>query len=249
MLHVILSMPPRFAATTVVLRDSASGPQVAMVRRDSHTPAAAGAWVFPGGGVDQSDSATAQAVPIDDAEMARRSHLGTPDATAYFVAALRELFEEAGVLLTTPPVSDERQVRWRAELFEGVCSFPGLLKREGLQLDLDALVYFAHWRTPEGRPKRFDTRFFVTSVPSDRTIRSDGHETVAHEWVRPDDALERYDRGEWQLLLPTRSVLKALCPFSSVDETLAFWRRQPPPTMMQPVDVVRDGQMRAELPR
>ncbi len=237
---------PRPASSTLVLRDGHAGLEVAMLQRHSGTASAAGAWVFPGGGVDASDHAHHVA---DDqfAERTRRDRLAAPDATAYYVAAVRELFEEAGVLLTSSVTTSTAREQWRAALLAHDIDFPGLLTREKLTLDLDALLYIAHWRTPEGRARRFDTRFFLVAATDD-TLTSDGHETIAHEWCRPSDALARGEEGAWQLLLPTRTLLGQLTPFESVGDALDFFRRQPRPALVQPVEVERAGRLVAEIP-
>jgi len=218
-----------------------------MVQRHRATAAAAGAWVFPGGGLEPIDGALVVG-DGDEAERQRRRRLSCDDATAFYVAATRELFEEAGILLAWPATSEMERAQWRRGLLAGDYDFATLLATASLRLSLDSLLYVAHWRTPEGRPRRFDTRFFLTAAPEGCQLLSDGAETVAHEWCRPSEALDRYDAGEWQLLLPTRTLLEQLRPFKEVGEALAFFEQQPRPTMVQPVDVAREGGLVAELP-
>ncbi len=241
-------VPLRPAATVVVLRDGPNGVEVAMLQRHSETPAAGGAWVFPGGSVDADDAAPTFVSTDREADRRRRDRLQTPEATSYYVAALRELFEEAGVLLVRETIDVDQQTRWRLAIATGESTFTALLEREGLHLDLDALEYIAHWRTPEGRPRRYDTRFFLAALPVGGSIACDGHEIVAHVWCRPADALARYHAGEWHLLLPTHTLLSQLHSFTTVTEAQSFWRGQPRPTMTQPVEVLRDGRLVAELP-
>jgi len=241
-------LSPRPAATVVVLRDGPNGVEVAMLQRHSETPAAGGAWVFPGGSVDAGDAAPLFVSTDSEADRRRRARLQTPEATSYYVAALRELFEEAGVLLVREAIDVDQQTRWRSAIATGESTFATLLEREGLHLDFGALEYIAHWRTPEGRPRRYDTRFFLTALPVGGSIVCDGHEIVSHVWCRAAEALARYHAGEWHLLLPTRTLLGQLQSFTTVAEALSFWRGQPRPTMTQPVEVWRDGRLVAELP-
>ena len=239
---------PRPAATTVVLRDGSNGVEVAMLQRHSETPSAAGAWVFPGGSVDVDDAAPQYISTDKVADWRRCDRLQTPEATSYYVAALRELFEEAGVLLVHEEIDIAALTGWQSAIATGESTLTDLLEREGLHLDLGALEYIAHWRTPEGRLRRYDTRFFLTALPARGSIVCDGYEIVAYVWCRPADALARYHAGEWHLLLPTRTLLGQLQSFNTVADAMEFWRRQPRPTMTQPVEVLRDGRLVAELP-
>jgi 8-oxo-dGTP pyrophosphatase MutT (NUDIX family) len=219
-----------------------------MLRRNSTALSATGAHVFPGGGVEDSDRDVVHRellVGLDEAAARRRLHL-SEDALTYYCAALRELFEEAGILLA---VSGPRQTRvldattvagWRRELRSGDVSWAQFLIREGLYLDLSGVAYLAHWVTPEGRARRFDTRFFVTRAPDEQSASPDDDEVVEHVWVSAVDALERHRRGEWALLYPTTRTLELLSSFASVDDVLAHAERTDV-VRVQPQEIDREG--------
>ena len=205
----------RPAATVVVLRDGPAGPEVFMVRRHEGTAFMGGAHVFPGGRVDAIDEG-------DDgwcdgiAEAVRQLDLLPPaEAIAYHVAAARELFEEAGVLLARHPGGDfvslagpadhERLKQDRPRVHEATTTLRAVIEREHLRLALDALVLFAHWVTPPIDSRQFDTRFFMTRVPPHQTPAHDDTETTHSLWVRPADAIAQAKRQEIILPPPTSS--------------------------------------------
>jgi 8-oxo-dGTP pyrophosphatase MutT (NUDIX family) len=208
-----------------------------MVRRHQGTAFMGGAHVFPGGRVDAGDRDTADASWCDgvDTAAAQLADLPAPDAVAFHVAALRELFEEAGVLLArdasrafVPFVGDDvraRFKRYRADVHDGVRSLREVLTGEQLRLGLDALIAFAHWVTPPIDVRQFDTRFFITRVPPDQTPAHDDTETTHSVWIRPADAIAEALRDEIVLPPPTWTTLRELEPFQSVEEALA-WARQ-----------------------
>ena len=190
----------RPAATVVVLRDSPAGPEVFMVRRHEGTAFMGGAHVFPGGRVDAADG-DADDSWCDGIAHAARQLDGLPpaEAVAYHVAAARELFEEAGVLLARHPHGDfvslagaadhERLKQDRDRVHEAQTTLRAVIERERLRLALDALVLFAHWVTPPIDSRQFDTRFFMTRVPPHQTPAHDDTETTHSLWVRPADAI------------------------------------------------------------
>jgi 8-oxo-dGTP pyrophosphatase MutT (NUDIX family) len=208
-----------------------------MVRRHQGTAFMGGAHVFPGGRVDAGDRGTADAAWCDgvDTAAAQLADLPAPDAVAFHVAALRELFEEAGVLLArdvsrafVPLVGDDvraRFKRYRAEVHDGVRSLREVLIGEQLRLALDVPVAFAHWVTPPIDVRQFDTRFFITRVPPDQTPAHDDTETTHSVWIRPADAIAEALRDEIVLPPPTWTTLRELEPFQSVEEALA-WARE-----------------------
>ncbi len=143
----------------------------------------------------------------------------------FFVTAIREAFEEAGILLAHGHSSiDERQMMrlggYRAEVHANPSIFVSRLRDEGLKLAMDRLFYFAHWITPEALPIRFDARFFVAAVPSGQPASHDEEETVEARWVSPRDALEEDRRGMLKLAPPTFDSLAELAKFRSVDEVI-----------------------------
>ena len=185
-----------------------------------------GVHAFPGGVVDPSDAELAGALlPATQAWATRGEGDTADDALPYWVAAVRELFEELGILLAVRegrlvegPLDRELvDLRRRRLLGE---SFNGLLAEHALVPATDALHYFARWITPRTNPKRFDTRFLVGRVPPGQDAVADGTETVGHEWFTPAAALRAYHDGRIQLIPPTVRTLDDLARFASIDEVL-----------------------------
>jgi 8-oxo-dGTP pyrophosphatase MutT (NUDIX family) len=227
----------RPASTVLVLRDGPSGPEVFMVRRHADTAFMGGAHVFPGGRVDAADR------DVDDSwcdglghARAQLAALPPLDAAAYHVAAARELFEEAGVLLArneagefvslTGAAVHVRFAHDREAVHSGETTMRAVLEREHLRLALDVLVLFAHWVTPPVDKRQFDTRFFMTRVPPHQTPVHDDTETTHSCWIRPAEALAQSQRGEILLPPPTWTTLRELEPFETVDDTLAWARKR-----------------------
>lgn len=224
---------PRPAATVMVVRDRRSGLEVLMLRRNVEAAFVGGAHVFPGGAVDPTDDAPEVAACCtgrDDAEASVVLGLES-GGLAYWVAAVRECFEEAGLLLAydaggsllslVEPDAAARFASHRAELNAGRRRLVDICSSERLGLATDRIHYFAHWITPEGAPRRYDTRFFVAGAPPDQTPAHDAGETVADVWLRPDEALARHRRGEIELIFPTIRMLQAIGRFGTSDELLA----------------------------
>lgn len=250
----------------MLIRDADDGLEVFMVRRNPNMVFAAGQYVFPGGRVDDADHAD-EFEPFCDG-------LDDPTASAilriergglaYWVAAIRECFEEAGVLLARPatarvsgsagtadddvdldtalrsavrfddPVAAERFGAARHRVHDGELSLATLCADEGLMLITDAIHYVSHWITPIGEARRFDTRFFVARSPQAQEPLHDDSETVASEWIRPTVALERFRAGELAMLPPTASNLAFLAPFETADAALAAAATIPPPPAILP---------------
>jgi 8-oxo-dGTP pyrophosphatase MutT (NUDIX family) len=223
---------PRPAATVVVLRDSASGPEVFMVRRHEGTAFMGGAHVFPGGRVEAADRAGDDGWCDGVAHAARQlPGLAREDAVAYHVAAARELFEEAGVLLArnaggafvSLAGADHRRFKAdRTAVHSGATTLRAVLERDQLRLALDALVLFAHWVTPPIDTRQFDTRFFMTRVPPHQTPAHDDTETTHSVWLTPAVAIAQAGAGAIVLPPPTWSTLRELEPFETVDAALAW---------------------------
>jgi 8-oxo-dGTP pyrophosphatase MutT (NUDIX family) len=227
---------PRPASTVVVLRDSARGPEVFMVRRHEGTAFMGGAHVFPGGRVDAADR-QGDASWCDGIDHALRQlpDLAPPEAIAYHVAAARELFEEAGVLLAADragavvslaPEAHARFKAYRGEVHDGRLTLRAMLERERLRLRLDALVLFAHWVTPPIDTRQFDTRFFMTRVPPNQTPAHDEAETTHSTWLTPHEAIAQATDDAIVLPPPTWTTLRELEPFPSVDAALAWAERR-----------------------
>lgn len=227
---------PRAASTVVLLRPAAPI-DVFLVRRSDSIAFMGGAHVFPGGRVDAVDHIDDVAAIADGTETvaARMTDVPIADAIAQHVAALRELFEEAGVLLAHPvtAASISRLAARRRELLSGKTSFPEIVRNEALRLALDELAYFAHWVTPEIETRRFDTRFFVARAPEGQTPIHDAGETSHSEWLSPAEAIARCRRQEISLPPPTWTTLSMLTQFDSVDAVLA-WARSKKIPRVQP---------------
>ncbi len=227
-------VPVRDAATVMLVRDGADGLEVFMLRRNLESTFVAGAYVFPGGAVDPEDADDPAldelCVGRTDAE-ASRSLGADHGGLAYWVAAIRESFEEAGVLLAhtadgefvsfADDVVEERFDGHRADVHAGRVRLAEICRAEGLTLAVGELHYFSHWITPKGPPRRFDTRFFVCRAPDEQEPLHDDGETVASLWTRPADALAAHQRGELDLILPTIRNLQAIGRFDTTEELLA----------------------------
>ncbi len=204
-----------------------------MLRRHPST-AFGSVHVFPGGVVDAADHDTAldeRCPGLDDADAS--TQLGVPNGgRAFWVAAVREAFEEAGVLLARKPSGravrfdddPETEARFdahRRALNAGTRSFLDVLADEELTLAVDDVRYFSHWITPEGEPKRFDTRFFLARGPEGQVYAHDDGELIGSEWVRPGDALRRHRAGDFAMIGPTVVSLQDIGRFATCDELLS----------------------------
>ena len=208
---------PRPAATVAVLRDGPTGLETFLIKRSGASPFMPHAHVFPGGRVDLED-AVAPVVGGD----AERDRMGLEDALAYQVAAVRETFEETGILLA----DGEPDSVARGRLQRREASWREVAGERGWVLRADTLVYWAHWVTPEAEPRRYDTRFFVAGVPADTVGRHDDYETVDSDWFSPADALEAAMRSEIFLAPPTWRTLEELAKVQDVASALAAGRRR-----------------------
>jgi 8-oxo-dGTP pyrophosphatase MutT (NUDIX family) len=228
-----MSVTAALPASTVVLLRDASPFEVFLVRRSDSIAFMGGAHVFPGGRVDADDQIHDVDATREGARVAvsRMPDVPAAIAIAHHVAALRELFEEAGVLLARPltSASVERLAADRRDLLARQVTLATITRREHLHLALDELVYFAHWVTPEIETRRFDTRFFIARAPEGQTPMHDEGETSHSEWVTPAAAIERSRAGLISLPPPTWTTLRMIGKFDSVDEVLSWARRKPIP--------------------
>ncbi|WP_326819359.1 NUDIX hydrolase [Streptosporangium sp. NBC_01756] len=222
-------VPARDAATVVLLRE---GVEVYLLRRKASMAFAAGAYVFPGGSVDprDADHAIAWAGP-SPAEWGAVFRADERIARALVCAAVRETFEESGVLLagTSPEsvVADTTGDAWEADrlaLIDRSLSFADFLDRRGLVLRADLLRPWAHWITPEIEHRRFDTRFFVAALPPGQRTRDVGGEADQVVWVRPADAIDQSKNGQIFLMPPTHRTLGELCDHQTVAGVLGTER-------------------------
>ena len=217
------------AATVMLLRDTTLGLEVFMLRRTNNAVFAGGMYVFPGGKVDAAD--------------------GEGDE-GYRVAAVRECYEEAGVLLAVD--ADGRMVddghpalAHRTAVYDGDVDVRALAADHGLRLATDALPWTSHWITPKGETaRRFDTRFFMAASPAGQTFHHDDNETVASMWVRPADALARWEAGELQLMPPTVTNLRFLEAHGTVESAMAAgWAVGTPPCILPKIRFGESGRI------
>jgi len=225
---------PRRAATVMLLKDTDTGPVVHLLRRRTTMAFAAGAYAYPGGGVDpRDDDRTVRWAGPTRAWWADR--LGTDDASAQAIvcAAVRETYEEAGVLLAGPTadtvIEDTTGDDWeadRAALVARELSFAEFLDRRGLVLRSDLLGAWTRWITPEFEPRRYDTWFFVAALPAGQRTRDVSTEADRTVWLRPAAAAQAYDRGELVMMPPTVATLRQLALCGSASDTLARARER-----------------------
>ena len=224
-----------------------------MLRRPDNARFAPGAYIFPGGVLEEQDRAGAAAIPgLADGPTGAALHarmtgpgaepFASPDAltsVALLVCAARELFEEAGVLVArdhdgTPvaTTSPGRRGRLREELLAGRLTFDRLLREEGLVLAPDDLVYFSHWITPEGLPIRFDTHFFLATLPPGQEAGHWEGEIAAGLWITPAEGLARHARGDFPMIPVQTAHLARFARFDSLAALLDFARRKPVPAVL-----------------
>jgi 8-oxo-dGTP pyrophosphatase MutT (NUDIX family) len=268
-----MSVPvaPAPAATLVFLRDAAAGVEVLLIQRHARSKFAAGDFVFAGGKVESHDASPAAEAcchGLTSREAGDRLGPGVTarEALGYWVGAIRESFEEVGVLLALQ--GDGRFVRWSPDNRERFAAhrtacqaaddaFLPMLRSEALRLAADRLVYFAHWITPEENPIRFDTRFFAAVVPPGQDATADGREIVDTRWLTPAAALTAMHRKEISLRTPTIKNLELIDAAAqsrradgstpTADQVVAALRGRPIPTI-RPRILQVDGRPLAVLP-
>lgn len=223
-------VPALPAATVTIVRNAGGkgGIEVLMMRRNLKSGFVPGMYVFPGGGLDDADHAfSGNGLCSCLGDAAASAVLGVESGgLAYWAAAIREAFEEAGLLLARDrggkPLSladREAAARfddYRRRLNAGALGFNELLDREGLQLAADQLTYFAHWITPVTAPRRYDTRFFMAEAPQGQEPMHDDGETIEATWIRPAEALTLHRRGEFEMRTPTVRTLETFADYSDV---------------------------------
>ncbi len=223
----------RPAATLVVVRDAADGPELLLLQRADKGDQNSGAWVFPGGLVDAGDRRCRPlCAGLDDAAASARLGVAA-GGLDFHIAAIRECFEEAGLLFA---IDDRNEVvslegdtgarldALRGPLQRGEREFADLCREWGLRLAADRLFYIGHWVTPLGLPKRFDTRFFLALLPAGQASRHDAVETLDQAWLRP--ALALAPGNARTMLRVTRNVIELVAAFATADALLA-WARSP----------------------
>jgi 8-oxo-dGTP pyrophosphatase MutT (NUDIX family) len=254
------------AASILLVRDRVRGQgplEVLLLERHLDSDFAGGALVFPGGKVDQRDRHLDAARWTGRAPKAWRDRLGTDtdaEARGILVAAVRETFEEVGVLLATdeegePITADQLRTPSFREARRRLCSreerwdWHGWLEDQALVLDLRAVEFWSWWVTPEGQHKRFDTRFFLAVLPPGQAPSQDDVEATSIGWWRPQDALDAAERGEVTIIFPTRRNLEALLPYGSAEEARRAAREDQVDTRrIQPTIVRVEGELFVQHP-
>ncbi len=253
-----MAVEPRFASAVMLLRDTAAGQgiEMFMVRRVIRSDFMPDVYVFPGGSVSKDDQAAelveglCDPIPVSAGDPEGRTRLGGGARAA----AIRELFEEAGILLAyqagkmlaIPDQDVERFRAYRDAFNERKGSLVQLARTEHLTLATDLLHYFAHWITPEGMPKRFDTHFFLATAPAEQQAAHDRLETSDGIWISPEEALARFEHKEFPLVFATIYQLRELAAFRSVQEALESTTKQHVPTRL-PILSQEGGKTRVYL--
>jgi 8-oxo-dGTP pyrophosphatase MutT (NUDIX family) len=235
--------PPRPSATVLILRDAPAGLEVFMVARERQVDFASGAVVFPGGKIDPDDQA-----PFWGGNAAGASPSMSPDRP-YWIAAVRETFEEAGLLIArradgaalSAGDAADLAARHRTPLLDGARSFSAICADAGLVPDFAAMVPFAHWITPVAVPKRFETHFFLVAAAADHHAEHDGREAVRSFWTRPRALIEDGDAGRQTLVPATRANLELLDQSRTVAEAMAAARTRKVLPVMPVMERIEGG--------
>jgi 8-oxo-dGTP pyrophosphatase MutT (NUDIX family) len=230
--------PPRSAATVVMLRDAPTGLEVFLLKRHGLSDVLAGAYVFPGGKVDLEDANVDLEAHLDLPARVLHSALGEPDldelaAATLYVAALREAFEETGVLYAQGV--DARQAALAGKMLREGHAFDEMLAQLSLRLEASRLQPWSRWITPRvgaAARKRFDTRFFLAAVPAGQLPRHDNHEAVESMWLSPRAALRQYWEGRIEFAPPQILSLAHLARHDTVADALAQARLRSPPLVV-----------------
>jgi 8-oxo-dGTP pyrophosphatase MutT (NUDIX family) len=240
----VVTTPPRASATVVLLRDDPQkGLQVFLLRRHTASAVLGGAYVFPGGKLDDADCTSEVHAHLDVTPQAMHHALGEPElpeatAAGLYVAAVREVLEECGVLFArahegTHIHDATLRQQWQQELHGGQV-FAALLQREALCVDTQHLAPWSRWITPYQPAvtnKRFDTRFLVAVLPEGQAPMHDNIEAIDSVWLTPFDALTQYWAGGLPLAPPQIMTLASLLPFAQTDDVLAAAQQHKPPVI------------------
>ncbi|MDB5744756.1 MAG: hydrolase [Polaromonas sp.] len=243
-----VTTPVRPAATLILLRDAPGGLEVFLMKRHALCDVLGGAYVFPGGKVDAADAQLDMQAHLDQPLAVLHASLnetGINERTAggLYVAALREAFEESGVLFAQGPFGREIDVTQAADLLRAGQGFNAMLAQLALQLQTRSLTPWSRWitpRTPSVMSKRFDTRFFVATVPAGQLAQHDDHETTASIWLTPRAALQQYWAGQIDLAPPQIMSLAHLSRYTHAGSVQAAARNGLPP-VIQPEPFDHEG--------
>ena len=240
------------SATVTLVRDGGHGLEVLMMERNLQSVFVPGNYVYPGGALDAQDAvpeASGLCAGLDDARASALLGIAS-GGLAYWVAAIRESFEEAGLLLAYDPgggivelIRDdvvERFSAHRRAVDEGSRSLAAIVREEGLRIAADRLVYFSHWITPFGAPRRYDTRFFIAEAPHAQAPLHDNRETISHIWIHPGTALDRHRAGSFKMRTPTVRTMEWFAAYDSAGSLIKAMRSQKSVPLIQP-RISRDG--------
>jgi len=254
-------IPMRLAATVMLVRDGADGLEVFMLRRNPRSEFVPGQFVFPGGAVDAEDrddpGLEAVCFGLDDATAS--ALIGVDHGgLAFWVAAVRECFEEAGVLLArngNDHVSFDdlgtasRFEALRRQVHSGELRLAQMCEDEGLVLELDELRFVSHWITPVGPTRRFDTCFFIAHAPDGQEPLHDGSETVESTWIRPADAFAQHAEGKFMMIFPTLKNLEPLLEVDTVADLMTWADRlEDIPAILPAIAISPDGEAVTLMP-
>ncbi|MDD5008933.1 MAG: hypothetical protein PHU49_12815 [Syntrophorhabdaceae bacterium] len=246
------NLVPKRSAAIILLKEDAEGLKVFLVKRMERQTFMAGSYVFPGGITDIQDKdqktfARCRGVVPARAKEILGGTLSEEESLAFWVTGVRELFEEAGVLFAADRTGEtvanedtpvrERFDNYRDLLQRGKMTLVHLAEKEDLIYTLDQFVHFAHWITPEGKPVRFYTHFFIAAMPENQSASADGEETTDGRWIAPRDALEENLNGTMILMPPTIATLEDLARFERIDEVLLSLKDRKTSRPIQPVSV------------
>lgn len=240
---------PRPSSTVVLVRPGRGEPELFMVRRHSNSSFGA-AYAFPGGVVDPEDRLAqgfCRGISVTDADKRLGVESGGLD---YYSAAIRELFEESGVLLADARNLDEALPAVRDALNDGSDTWDNFLRRSSLQLDCSALHYISHWITPPSQPKRYSTRFFLAALPDGQVASHCGGELTESQWATAHATLVAGREGRITLHYPTIKTLESIARHKTL-EALMDWAASCADwgvTTMLPMIVERDGKPAVALP-
>jgi len=237
-----MPVTPKNAATVILLRDKKpEGFDVFLLKRHEKSSFMGGNFVYPGGRVDRDDGSLeicsfSKGVTFDEAQKVLGGSFSPEESVAHWIAAIRELFEEAGVLLAYDQKGNLFQIKnqddrekflyYRGLLQKRELGICDIAQKEGLLFALDQLKYYAHWITPEARTERFNTRFFLARYPLGQEASHDQKETTVGAWITPRKALEENLNGEVALSPPTLKTLEDLSRFKTIDEVLNSLKRE-----------------------
>jgi len=219
------------AATVLVLKDSDNGMEVLIVKR-SKKPPFENLYVFPGGKIDEGDNHKDWELYCDgfnDLSASKILNLRSC-GLSYWIACIRECFEEVGILLATKRSGEKLDLLgkekikfddYRKELINQNISFLRICKEEDLVLSTENIAPLSHWITPQFETKRFDTRFFIAYLPEKQTVKHDGMEITQSIWINPQEALKKAIEGDMQMILPTTENLKLCVDFDNAEDMLS----------------------------